>query len=241
MNFNKIMVSCCYFIVVLALLLAGKQNPNLPAKHFISPAKQHVVYFRKIEYVKNSDPGSVYNASYIKYAINIVSKEGKDTVKVNYCNVYQAEQGEKQPSLSDIFNGIEWSPKEHFLILPEEKWPAYLSSPKRKAVALDPQLSWDISTFKIDSLIWADSMQIIGDAWGDCNYGVTLFNGRTGKKKWPAHSKSPVGYKIKSIENNAVIVESFPDNCATQEEVDNFIKKSFIINFSSLSVDIYEQ
>ena len=172
MNLNKIMVSCCYFIVVPVILLAGKQNPNPPAKHFISPAKLHVVYFRKIEYVKNTKPGSVYNASYIKYAITIISKKRKDTVKVNYSNVYQADQGQKQSSLSDIFNGIEWSPKEHFLILPDEKWPAYISSQTRKAVALDPQLSWDISTIGIDSLIWADSMQIIGDVWSDCNYGV---------------------------------------------------------------------
>ena len=82
---------------------------------------------------------------------------------------------------SSIFKKLIWSPKEDFVIFPEEGWAAEPGSSPTRVVALNPGLGWETAEVPVGTIEWLDELSFMNGYHFDCDYGVLRFDGQEGK------------------------------------------------------------
>ena len=217
--------------------LAGNGAPSC----FTSPGGKFMVCFTELEH-KKFDPEqsqSIDDISHVKYKIDF-RRAGETTIlaTAEYADVYGWTSPAHPAELKNIFNWFVWSPKEDFVILPAEGWAIAPGTSDRKALSLNPTLSWRTADFHMDNLIWADALRVVGGVMDDCNFGDNLFDGRTGKTT-PLKAPRPLtGYVIKSSDGRQVHIEKMLDNCSSDADRRTFSRECHLLNLDTMRTEV---
>lgn len=209
----------------LSLFLAGFSEvmaDTVARQHkFTSPSGKHTVAFTELEnrkYGKEEMLEDIDNVSNVLYRVEFFVKGGVDPVaSSSYADVYGWEAGGKPESVSSIFKKLLWSPKEDFVIFPEEGWAAQLGASQSRVLALNPGLGWETAEVSVGTIEWLDELSFVSDYHFDCDYGILRFDGREGKVFSLKESESPIGYELAAVKHGKVIIRMLLDNCGMQD------------------------
>ena len=206
--------------------------------HFKSPTGKYEVFLQEVWHKKFSPDAQqkdVDNISHVKYKINFqYAGTSKALASVEYHDVYGWMKDAEPLPPHILFRGLVWSPREDFVILPEEGWAGAPGSAVLKAVALTPGLIWSSATFHLDNVIWVDNFRAVGDIHDDCNFAVNLFDGITGKTTPIKESKSPMGYEIKLQDGRQVLIKKVLDNCRLEEDAQKFKPECTLLDLDTM-------
>lgn len=212
----------------IALFLFAALVPVCPAHterikkpEFTSPSGGYTVVFTELKhrkFTKEEMLAGLDNVSHVLYRLDFIKKGFADpSASANYADVYGWKSNGKPLPADSIFKMIAWSPKEDFVILPEEAWASAPGTAEMRAVAINPQLPWKESAVPIENFIWLDSLRVIGDYHNDCDYGVARFDGSAGKAVSLKESESPIGYELISVDKGVIKMRMVLDNCRMQD------------------------
>lgn len=187
---------------------------------FTSPSGRYTVVFTELEnrkYTKEEMLEDLGNVSHVLYRVDFISKGDIDPVASgSYADVYGWEAGGKPEKAASIFKKLIWSPKEDFVIFPEEGWAAQGAS-QSKALALNPELTWEKGEVSVGAIEWIDDLSFISDYHFDCDYGILRFDGTIGKTASLKESESPIGYELVSVKQGKAVIRMLLDNCRMQD------------------------
>jgi hypothetical protein len=204
------------------------------ANLFQSPAGKFSVEFRKISHVKFDEHMDIDQVDHIIYSVTFLNKSNSSKIETKYSDVY-GWCNDKPNEVKDIYQSFIWSPRENFVILPEERWAGPPSSPYRMAINLNSKMNWSSAKTHIDIKLWADDFRVIGDSHDDGDYRVVLFNGKTGQMetiKSRGTDEYQFGYHVLSANKPIVLIEKIPDNYAGDAE--HFIKECETLDANSM-------
>ncbi|MBI3754219.1 MAG: hypothetical protein HY266_09325 [Deltaproteobacteria bacterium] len=215
---NGIIAGIPIFLITFSVVSA-----NTTIQHrFLSPSGKYEVVFTEYKHCKFpiQNIRSIDDVNHVVYLIGFFKKEGNIFLaEETFSDVYGWKKyNPTSPEL--LFKKMVWSPKEDFVILPEEEWGGYPRTPVKKVVALTPELPWRKSGFAFDEFIWIDNLRGIGDYHFDCDFGVSLFDGKSGKTVPTKESASPLGYNLISVKNNKALIGQVINNCGPLEEME---------------------
>jgi hypothetical protein len=187
---------------------------------FASPSGRYTVVFTELEnrkYGKDEMLEDLGNVSHVLYRVDFIAKGDNDPVaSTSYADVYGWEAGGRPEKVSAIFRKLIWSPKEDYVIFPEEGWAAQGPS-QSKALALNPELAWEKGAVSVGAIEWIDDLSFISDYHFDCDYGILRFDGTTGKTVSMKESESPIGYELVSVKQGKAVIRMLLDNCRMQD------------------------
>lgn len=191
---------------------------NAGSRSFTSPSGNYAVTFTELEHKRfDKEIKSQDDVSRIAYRIDFyMKKEDKPRASVVYNDVYGWRQGSVPTPLQSLFDSFLWSPGEDIVILPEEGWVSAPGTITLKALALNPKLDWKETAYSFDRFVWTDDLNGVGDAHFDCDYGVSRFEGSTGRTLPLKLSDSPIGYELVSVEKNIALIKRVTDNCMVE-------------------------
>lgn len=211
-------------LFVSFFLLCGFPQAFADAVHqekFASPSGNYAVVFTEMEHRKYSkaemleDLDSVSN---VLYRVDFIARGGADPVaSSSYADVYGWATDGRPEKASSIFKKLIWSPKEDFVIFPEEGWAAEPGSSQTRVVALNPGLGWETAEVPVGTIEWLDELSFMNGYHFDCDYGILRFDGREGKVYSFKESESPIGYELVSAKKGKVVIKMLLDNCGMQD------------------------
>jgi|GEM_PF-2258345 len=211
-----------FYLLIICLGFLFPSNifgDNKVKQKFLSPAGKYEVVFTEIEqrkFTKQFETG-VDDVNHIIYRIDFLDKRTNTLLtSVKYTDVYGFDS-EKQTPIKYLFNGMTWSPKEDFVILPEEGWASAPGTVATAVIALNPRLPWKESRFAFDKFLWIDDFNVIGDRHDDCCYEIGRFDGATGEDVPVKECKSPIGYELISVQNKKAFIRQVTDNCRERD------------------------
>lgn len=206
------------FFLFSGLLPAGADL--IRQDRFTSPSGGYTVFFTELEnrkYTKEELLEDLGNVSHVLYRVDFIAKGDINPVaSASYADVYGWEAGGKPEKAASIFKKLIWSPKEDYVIFPEEGWAAQGPS-QSKVLALNPQLGWEKGEVSVGAIEWIDSLSFISDYHFDCDYGILRFDGTVGKTFSMKESESPIGYELVSVKQGKAIIRMLLDNCRMQD------------------------
>ncbi len=161
----------------------------------------------------------------------------KKRAEATYTDVYGWGDETATPApTANIFGQLTWSPKEDFVILPEEHWAGAPSSPIRTAVNLNPEVHWSTAYVHMDIVAWADDFKVAGNLHSDCDYRVVLFDGRSGQVEDVRKSTiQSHGFAISNSSGTRITIESLLDNCRMESDELSFKKTCEELDLKSMS------
>lgn len=187
---------------------------------FNSPSGKYIVVFTELEnrkYAKDEMLENLGNVSHLLYRADFISKGDIEPVATgSYADVYGWEAGGRPEKASSIFKKLIWSPREDFVIFPEEGWAAQGPS-QSMVLSLNPELEWEKGEVPIGAMEWIDDLSFISDYHFDCDYGILRFDGTTGKTVSMKESESPIGYELVSVKQGKAVIRMLLDNCRMQD------------------------
>jgi hypothetical protein len=227
---QKFLLSILY---VQCLALAAK---SVSADPFVSPLTKFAVHFKQVAHVRFQWPGKTLDEiSHVKYLITFVNRKDSTACQCEYADVYGHAEDDKPAEIAAIFESFIWSPKEDFVMLPEESWRCAPSSPYQKAICLNNQLGWATAILHMDIKVWADHFRIIGEIHDDCDYRVVMFNGKTGQHEILRQGDTyPIGYEIERVNPPMVVIRKVLNNCATDSDVERFVEGCETFDYKSM-------
>lgn len=188
---------------------------------FTSPSGAYIVVFTELshrKYKKEEMLDDLNRVNNILYRVDFILKGYVEpAASVNFADVYGWETGGRPEKPSSIFKTIVWSPKEDFVIFPEEGWASAPGSSMSKVVALSPRLPWKTAEVSVGAIEWVDDLSFITDYHFDCDYGVLRFDGLAGKTVSLKESESPIGYELVSVKDGKATIRMLLDNCKMQD------------------------
>lgn len=235
-------------ILLSTILLPGvvHAGEHIADNTFKSPTGRYVVQIKEVHHhiaSESEKAGNVDIANHIRYSIVFLNTSGPNYYMADYTDVYEYTPN-KPPGPTDkkqIFSSITWSPKDDFAILPEEDELRAPGTPYRVTINLNlhniksgTHGFWSKGSFHMDDLVWADDFRVFGNVYDDCEYYVSMFDGKHGETKIIVQSKSPIGYSVVMIKNRKLIVKSSLDNCSTDEDEKTFIPECQSVDMDSL-------
>lgn len=207
--------------IVTATFLIFASVDSYAAERFTSPSGRYEFTFTEIEHVKypSGRVKDINEVSHIAYRIDFFKKKEKTAAaSVNFNDVYGWESDGKPTKIKKLASMLVWSPKEDFVILPDEGWASAPGTENSIVVAVSTKLPWKTSEFAFDTFIWIDDLTVIGDSHKDCDYSVTKFDGKTGTAVTVMGSQSPVGYEIVSSNKGRLLIREVLDNCRVEDQ-----------------------
>lgn len=193
----------------------------LRQEKFSSPSGAYIVVFTELEhrrYKKEELLEDLRNVSHVLYRVDFVTKGSiEPSATAHYADVYGWEAGNRPERPSSIFRKLTWSPKEDYVIFPEEGWASAPGFSQSKVVALNPGLEWKTAEVSLGAMEWIDELSFITDYHFDCDYGVLRFDGLSGKAVSLKESESPIGYELVSLKDGKVTMRMLLDNCRMQD------------------------
>jgi len=213
-------------IILLFMLIAGfvPWNDVLAGEPkervFVSPSGRHEVVFTEVKRVKASGRTmSADDVDYISYRIDFFTKKGHVLLRsLSYDYVHDWTNPAEPAPLELLFKTIIWSPGEDFALLPSEDWARAPGTEVKKAVALNTTFSWKTSQFALENIFWIDDFSVIGEQHNDCQYEVSVFNGKSGKAVPVKRAKSPIGYELLLFRKNTALIMQVMDNCKLEDK-----------------------
>lgn len=199
---------------LLATCSSGQKNDKVVS--YSSPSGRIGIHIRLGADVKADDPLNDMQVAYFRYTVEFADSMGQPLAQAVYHDVYGME-GEAIET-ADLVRWMTWSPNEDFVLLPAEGWMTAPGTVAVTAVNLNPRFRWTTSQVAIDDQVWIDTLRIIGNDLSDCAYSVVMFDGRTGETRMIKASESPIGYAIARVETRSLLIQSQPDNCASEAE-----------------------
>jgi hypothetical protein len=223
--------SACFLIwCILATSFCNAQKPDTV---FLSPMGKFSVSFKLLKHTKTDNPEDIDKPNNIKYQITFTDRHTGASRSLDFFDVYDfyVFNHNQTTPLDTLFRMITWSPLENFAVLPEEAWASAPGTRPRKAINLDSKFKWSSVYLGIDDLVWLDSITVAGDASGDCDLSVLLFDGVTATTDTIQESQSPLGYELRGIKGDSLLIETVLDGCSTEQD-----RKSFSPRFISLKI-----
>jgi hypothetical protein len=219
MHRHLILTSFALFFLFAGILPAGAESAR--QSRFTSPLGKYTVVFTELEnktYQKEEMLEDLVNVSNVLYRVDFMAKGDDEPVASgSYADVYGWVTEGRPEKVESIFKKLIWSPREDFVIFPEEGWAAQLGASQSRVVALNPDLSWEKSKVSVGSIEWIDNLSFISDYHFDCDYGILRFDGHTGKAVSLKESESPIGYELVSVSKGKVVIRMLLDNCRMQD------------------------
>ena len=216
--------------------LSGCSRGDSPESvKYSSPSGQIRFTFEMVADVKADDPLNDEQVAFIRYVVTFSDSLGQPLAKVFYHDVYGMSDGEPV-ELVDLARWFSWSPGEDFVILPAEGWMTAPGTASAPVVNLNPQFRWTVAAVAIDDQVWIDSLRFVGNDISDCAYSVVMFDGRTGETRTIKEAESPIGYSIVKVEEQAIRIQSLPDNCASEEQRVSFIPECWVFSLELFSL-----
>lgn len=196
--------------------LAGEPKERV----FLSPSGRHEVVFTEVKRVKASGRTmNVDDVSHVVYRVEFLRKAGHVLlVSMTFNDVYGWTNSAEPTPIDLLFKAIIWSPGEDFALLPSEDWASAPGTEIKKAVALNTTLPWKTSEFGLDNIFWIDDFSVIGELQDDCQYEVSIFNGKSGKTVPVKRAKSPIGYELLLFRKNTALIMQVMDNCKLEDK-----------------------
>lgn len=206
-----IILICCLIFILPYNIFADTKTQQ----YFLSPSGKYKIIFTELEHRKFSMPArDIDEKNHVVYRIDFLDKSSNVLlVSTGYADVYGETDTSKPTDQKLLFQGLEWSPNEDFVILPNEAWASAPGTAVRTAMALNPKLPWKKAEFAFDKFIWTDDLRGIGDRHDDCEYEVSKFDGRFGKTIPIKKAASPIGYELISVQKNKALIGQVNDNC----------------------------
>lgn len=217
---RKLHILLSAFLFIFCGLLPATADA-LRQEKFTSPSGAYIAVFTELEhrrYKKEEMLEDLRNVSHILYRVDFVLKGSVEPVATaNHTDVYGWEAGGRPEKPSSIFRKLTWSPKEDFVIFPEEGWASAPGSTQSKVVALNPRLEWKTAEVSLGAVEWIDELSFITDYHFDCDYGILRFDGLAGKTASLKESESPIGYELVSLKDGKATIRMLLDNCRMQD------------------------
>lgn len=214
-----ISLSSAFLLILCGLLPAWADT--LRQEKFTSPMGAYMVVFTELEhrkYKKEEMLEDLRNVSHILYRVDFIRKGSVEpSTTTNYSDVYGWEAGNRPERPSSIFRKFTWSPKEDYVIFPEEGWASAAGSTQSKVLALSPELEWKTAEVSLGAMEWIDELSFVTDYHFDCDYGILRFDGLAGKTASLKDSESPIGYELVSLDDGKVTIRMLLDNCRMQD------------------------
>lgn len=208
----------------LFFLLCGfapAEANSVRQEKFASPSGSYTVVFTEMEnriYSKAEMLEDLDSVSNVLYRVDFIARGAGDPVaSSSYADVYGWAKDGQPEKASSIFKKFIWSPKEDFVIFPEEGWAAEPGSSQTRVVALNPGLGWETAEVPVGTIEWLDELSFVNGYHFDCDYGVLRFDGQEGKAFSLKESESPIGYELVSTKKGKVVIRMLLDNCGMQE------------------------
>ena len=207
---------------------------------FKSPTGRYIVRMREIHhYIAPPHTGNVDDVNHVRYAFIFLNTTSTNYYIADYNDVYDANSPTRK---KEIFSSFIWSPKDDFVVLPEEGWARAPGTSSRTAINLNLHnikyraqgYYWRNGSFHMDDLVWADDFRVFGNVYDDCEDYVSLFDGKTGETKITVPSKTPIGYSIIITKNRKLIIKSRLDNCSTDKDEKTFVAECLSLDMDSL-------
>jgi len=212
------------FFAALFLVLAGGAQAvadTVRQEKFSSPSGNYAVVFTEMEnrvYSKAEMLEDLDSVSNVLYRVDFIAKgSAEPAASSSYADVYGWATDGRPEKTSSIFKKLIWSPKEDFIIFPEEGWAAEPGLSHTRVVALNPGLGWETAEVPVGTIEWLDDLSFVSGYRFDCDYGILRFDGREGKVFSLKESESPIGYELVSAKNGKVVIRMLLDNCGMQE------------------------
>ena len=207
------------FLLCSGLLPDGAEASR--QEKFASPSGRYTVVFTELGnriYSKDEMLEDIDNVSNVLYRVDFIAKNDiTPAASSSYADVYGWEaEGRPEKTLS-IFKKLIWSPREDFVIFPEEGWAARLGVSQSRVLALNPDLGWETSEVSVGAIEWTDELSFVSDYHFDCDYGILRFDGRAGKAFSLKESESPIGYELVEVKRGKVVIRMLLDNCRMQD------------------------
>jgi hypothetical protein len=219
MRKRSILVLSALFLLFSGLLTAGAEPVR--QSRFTSPSGKYTVVFTELEnkkYMKEDMLEDLVNVSNVLYRVDFIAKDDDEPIASgSYADVYGWVAEGRPEKVESIFKKLIWSPKEDYIIFPEEGWAAQLGASQSKVVALNPHLRWEKSEVSVGAIEWIDDLSFISGYHFDCDYGILKFDGRAGKAVSLKESESPIGYELVSLSRGKVVIRMLLDNCRMQD------------------------
>ena len=215
-------IPALFAVLCLFLCAFGQAEADTVSQEkFASPSGRYAVVFTEMEnrkYSKEEMLEDLDHVSNILYKVDFIAKGAVDpAASSSYADVYGWEAGARPEKASSIFKKLIWSPKEDFVIFPEEGWAARLGASQSRVVALNRDLGWETSEVSAGAIKWTDELSFVSDYHFDCDYGILRFDGRTGKAFSLKESESPIGYELVEVKRGKVVIRMLLDNCRMQD------------------------
>jgi len=139
-------------------------------------------------------------------------------------------------SPANLIKGILWSPEEDFAVLPRENWPPTSDVKGRKAVSLNTSFPWEYVPLLLDdrTLVWMDSLRLVGNSKDGCRLSVAQFDGRTGKTTPIMEGENAYGYEVVGSTGNKVLMKKVLSSCATPEDTRDFTSECITLDLDFL-------
>lgn len=211
-------------LLALIFLLCGAMPAwadTIRQEKFTSPRGAYLVVFTELEhkrYKKAEMLEDLRNVSNVLYRVDFILKGSIDpAASANYADVYGWEAGGRPERPSSIVRKLIWSPREDFVIFPEEGWASAPGASQSKVVALDPRLGWRTAEVTVGAMEWIDHLSFVSDYHFDCDYGILRFDGVSGRTASLKESESPIGYELVSLRDGKVTIRMLLDNCRMQD------------------------
>lgn len=207
------------FFLLLTGLMPARADVIRQEK-FTSPSGRYTVVFTELEnrkYSKEEMLEDLGNVSHVLYRVDFISRGGIEPVaNGSYADVYGWEANGRPEKAASIFRKLIWSPKEDYVIFPEEGWAAQGTS-QSAVLALNPELGWKKGAVSVGAIEWIDDLSFISDYHFDCDYGILRFDGAAGKTVSMKESESPIGYELVSVRQGKAVIRMLLDNCRMQD------------------------
>ena len=191
-----------------------------------SPSGRFTVQFEVTKDYKSQGTDDIDDISYIQYKVTFYDK-GNPITSVEYSDVYGWDENAEPKTTDKIVSEFQWSPKEDFVILPEEGWASAPGSPSYKVINLNSSNNWKTGVINMFIETWYGDMLVFGNVKDDCHCQVEMFDGKTGKITVIAAAESPLGYEISDSGDDFLFIKTVLDNCRMQEDEENFHMKCF--------------
>jgi len=213
--------------------LFGVTACNSETNVFKSTSGRYTVKFEELKHFKSKGTGDIDDVSYMLHKISFFNSEDSLIAETEYADVYGwDENAEPFPPLF-IFEKIIWSPKEDFVILPEEEWAGAPGTPKLEVINLNPEMEWSKFYLYMYIKYWADDFRLFGNIADDCHHQVEMFDGRIGKSIVVMKAESPIGYEIVKVNGHKLIIKKLLDNCRSDEDQLNFIPECYELDVTT--------
>ena len=212
------------FVLIGALIAAGAfsgAGASAAERRFLSPTGEYEVAFTELDHKIFSFDEMRKGDEFVSRVLHRIDfyKKGSSTpaASIRFYDVYGWEVSERPAAPEVLFDAIRWSPNDGMAALGEEGGATAPGTPPSRIINLNPSYPWKEATVAFDEFIWLDEARFIGGYHSDCDYGVAVFDGRTGLVTPVMPSESPMGYELISTSTGEVVtVRRVSDNCALE-------------------------